>query len=119
MTQDVGKIMSKLHQIKPKGCIDLVRGIKVANVTDLIIYFRDCRVTFRGLIVFLSLKARVETSSEQKPQTTHCDVHRKPGARRQERVDKIGQTIEEGKSERRHNQLWRRRSQQRRAKRVH
>lgn len=32
MTQDVGKIMSKLHQVKPNGCIDLVRGIKVANV---------------------------------------------------------------------------------------
>jgi len=32
LTQDVGKIMSKLHQVKPKGCIDLVRGIKVANL---------------------------------------------------------------------------------------
>lgn len=38
LTQDVGKIMSKLHQVKPKGCIDLVRGIKVANVIAYIRY---------------------------------------------------------------------------------
>lgn len=42
LTQDVGKIMSKLHQVKPKGCIDLVRGIKVANV---IAYIR-CLICF-------------------------------------------------------------------------
>lgn len=34
LTQDMGKIMSKLHQVKPKGCIDLIRGIKVANVSQ-------------------------------------------------------------------------------------
>jgi len=32
LTTEVGKIISKLHQVKPSGCIDLVRGIKVANL---------------------------------------------------------------------------------------
>lgn len=32
LTTDTGKIMSKLHQCKPNGAIDLVRGIKVANL---------------------------------------------------------------------------------------
>ena len=63
MTQDVGKIMSKLHQVKPNGCIDLVRGIKVANVTIL-------RQYNKLLIVFLlnrktlKHKARIEASSK-------------------------------------------------------
>jgi hypothetical protein len=29
----MGKIMSKLHQAKINGTVDLVRGIKVANVS--------------------------------------------------------------------------------------
>jgi len=32
LTSEVGKIISKLHQVKPNGCIDLIRGIKVANL---------------------------------------------------------------------------------------
>lgn len=32
LTTEVGKIISKLHQVKPNGCIDLIRGIKVANL---------------------------------------------------------------------------------------
>jgi len=32
LTTEVGKIMSKLHQVKPAGTVDLVRGIKVANL---------------------------------------------------------------------------------------
>jgi len=32
LTSEVGKIISKLHQLKPSGCVDLVRGIKVANL---------------------------------------------------------------------------------------
>jgi len=32
LTNDVGKIMSKLHSCKPNGSIDLIRGIKVANL---------------------------------------------------------------------------------------
>ncbi|CAF0786460.1 unnamed protein product [Brachionus calyciflorus] len=32
LTSDVGKIMSKLHSCKPNGSIDLIRGIKVANL---------------------------------------------------------------------------------------
>lgn len=32
LTTDSGKIMSKLHQCKPNGAIDLIRGIKVANL---------------------------------------------------------------------------------------
>ncbi len=36
LTSEVGKIISKLHQVKPNGCIDLIRGIKVANVSIFI-----------------------------------------------------------------------------------
>lgn len=32
LTTEVGKIISKLHQVKPSGCVDLVRSIKVANL---------------------------------------------------------------------------------------
>jgi 26S proteasome regulatory subunit N10 len=32
LTSEVGKIITKLHGLKPEGCIDLVRGIKVANL---------------------------------------------------------------------------------------
>ena len=34
LTPDVGKIISKLHQVKPNGNVDLIRGIKVANVIE-------------------------------------------------------------------------------------
>jgi 26S proteasome regulatory subunit N10 len=32
LTTEIGKIISKLHAVKPSGCIDLVRAIKVANL---------------------------------------------------------------------------------------
>jgi len=32
LTTEIGKIISKLHAAKPSGCIDLIRGIKVANL---------------------------------------------------------------------------------------
>jgi len=32
LTNDVGKLISKLHQAKPNGTVDLIRGIKVANL---------------------------------------------------------------------------------------
>jgi 26S proteasome regulatory subunit N10 len=32
LTSDIGKVLSKLHQVKPNGTIDFVRGIKVANL---------------------------------------------------------------------------------------
>ena len=35
LTTDVGRILSKLHQVQPKGYINLCTGIRVAHVCNL------------------------------------------------------------------------------------
>ena len=47
----MGKVLSKLHQVKPNGRIDLIRGIKVANVSLL----RMVRLSVYNLLRVLHL----------------------------------------------------------------
>jgi len=35
LTADVGRILSKLHQVQPKGEIKFITGIRVAHVSKL------------------------------------------------------------------------------------
>ena len=33
LTTDVGKVLSTLHSVKPKGAINIITGIKIAHVS--------------------------------------------------------------------------------------
>ena len=36
LTTDVGKVLSTLHSVKPKGAINIITGIKIAHVSDTV-----------------------------------------------------------------------------------
>lgn len=38
LTSDVGRILSKLHQVQPNGNLSLITGIRIAHVNILINY---------------------------------------------------------------------------------
>lgn len=40
LTSDVGRILSKLHQIQPNGNLSLITGIRIAHVRRELLYFK-------------------------------------------------------------------------------
>ena len=59
LTSDTGKIMSKLHQCKPNGAIDLIRGIKVAN---LALKHRQSKNHKPRIVVFVASPVKLDQS---------------------------------------------------------
>lgn len=60
LTSDVGRILSKLHQVQPDGNINLHTGIRIAHVS--IMYYRLCIPSFEYLT---HSKVGSQTSSRQ------------------------------------------------------
>lgn len=57
LTNEMGKVLTKLHQVKPKGSVDLIRGIKVAN---LALKHRQGKNHKPRVVLFLASPIQVE-----------------------------------------------------------
>lgn len=50
LTSDVGRILSKLHQVQPNGNLNLITGIRIAHVSIITIFmftylfYKSCNI---------------------------------------------------------------------------
>lgn len=75
LTTEVGKLISKLHGCKPEGNIDLVRGIRVANVIRTKPPLSIRNIEFLIKFNFTIIIACTQASSEQEPQAKNHSIH--------------------------------------------
>ena len=97
LTADTGRLLSKLHQVQPKGEVQFMSGVRIAHVSRPTRKLSSCVILFYGIVfcnnyfklitsltsVFDLFAACLEASTGQEPQDAHRCVHCKshPGGR--------------------------------------
>lgn len=76
LTADVGRILSKLHQVQPNGNINFSTGIRIAHVIyNYIYYFIYYAIEIKIFVLFINvITVSIETPSRKKSQNAYCSI---------------------------------------------